>query len=271
MNERSTMARVPFLLLLLALLPGAGVQGQSVRGYILESGSEEPIILADVALLDTAMTVIDRTVSSQEGRFVLRSPEPGSFYVQAGALGYRTRVDGIVELGEGGILPVTFYLVPEPVAVEGFEALAERRRWVQYLRNQGFYERLEAGYGKYITPEEIEDRDIRDFTRLFQLLPEVRTQSNSTRTRIDLRRCHLSGLPPAVYVDGVLVDLRWGKREQQRWMQSQKEGGLEEVVRVLDILAVEVYSSVAQTPLEWQSNRMENTCGTVLIWTKSGE
>jgi hypothetical protein len=262
------MSLTSLAILLLFLWPDAA-RPQTVRGHVLESGSEHPIVLAEVTLLDTAMAVVDRTFSAHDGAFELKSPRPGSFYVRVGAMGYRTKLDGMVELAEDGLLPVLFYLVPEPVALEGVTATAERRRIEQFLESQDFYKRKADGFGHFITPEEIEERNVRDYVRLFQLIPEVRvTRSSLSKTRVDIRRCYYSRLPPAVYIDGHQVDLRWDTFADVR--DRMTEGGLEDVVQASDILAVEVYSGAASTPIQWTGTNILRTCGTIVIWTKGG-
>jgi hypothetical protein len=238
---------------------------------VLESGSGQPILLAELALLDTAMAVIDRTFSDQDCAFLLQSPLPGSFYVRAGALGYRTKLDGIAELAEGGVLTVVFLLVPEPLALEEIEATVERKRIRDYLELQGFYERLADGGGHFITPEETERRNPRDFVRLFQMVPQVEVQGSLSYTRVDLTRCYYSRLPPAIWVDGIQVSLGWGKKQTRRWLQPvEKEHGLESVVLASDIVAAEVYSGPASTPIQWTGTNILETCGTIVIWTKGG-
>ncbi len=264
------MRRPRFLLLplILLLIPGAQALSQTVRGKVLESGSETPIILAEVVLLDTAMAVVDQTFSAHDGAFILQSPRPGSFYVRAGAMGYLTKVDGIVDLGDGGILPILFFLVPDPVIMEGFEVTAERERMEESLEIQGFYERKAEGGGYFITPEEIEKREIRNFQQLFQR-SSIEVSGGLTHTILRVRgRCPETVLPQ-VYVDGALVDLRWD-RAVAWWDDPQQRGGLEEVVRVSDILAVEIYAGSASTPLQWSGTRLNRSCGTIVIWTKGG-
>jgi len=260
--------RLGFLLLLLLLLPADGLHPQTVEGRVLESGSERPIPLAQVFLLDTAFAVVDRTFSDHDGAFRLQSSEPGSFFVRAGAMGYRTKVDGVVELADGGVIPVAFFLIPEPVPVEGVEVEVERRRSEEFLQIQGFYERREEGFGQFITPDEIRERQVRDFQRLFQKTPiEVAGGLSGTVLRIR-GRCPRD-LLPSVYVNGALVDLRWDKPASS-WADPEVRGGLEEVVWVADILAVEIYAGPATTPLQWSGSDPNRTCGTVVIWTKGG-
>jgi hypothetical protein len=237
---------------------------QTVRGHVLESGTETPVVLAEVTLLDTVLNVVDQTYSAHDGAFVLQAPDPGSFYVRATALGYRPKLDGVAELSEGGVLPVVFFLVPDPLEVEGVEATAERKRVEQFLESQDFYQRQQDGRGYFITPEEIEKRNVRDFVRLFQNRP-VEVEGGVTGTELWIRRgfCKLRGrkLYPTIWVNGVLVDPGW----------RRPGGALERVVAMADVLAVEIYTGPASTPAQWSgTNLMSNQCGTIVFWTKGG-
>lgn len=134
-----------------------------MHGRLLEQGTGRPVGAADVTLIGEAGGVVDRAETDPVGRFTLRSPDPGRFYVRAERIGYRAKMDGMLELGEGGEITVDFYLTPEPVELEGIDATAEAmsvwlRRDRDYLASQGFYDRKKVGFGHFITPEDLEER-----------------------------------------------------------------------------------------------------------------
>lgn len=243
----------------LLLWPSGTAPCQTVRGHVLESGTETPVVLAEVTLLDTVLNVVDQTYSAHDGAFVLQAPDPGSFYVRATALGYRPMLDGVAELSEDGVLPVVFFLVPDPLEVEGVEATAERERVEQFLESQDFYERQQDGFGYFITPEEIEKRNVRDFVRLFQNRP-VEVKGGLTGTELRIRRAFCGRDYPTIWVNGVLVGPGW----------RRPGGALERVVSVYDILAVEIYTGPASTPLQWSGTNLLSGCGTIVFWTKGG-
>ncbi|HZD03740.1 MAG TPA: carboxypeptidase-like regulatory domain-containing protein, partial [Longimicrobiales bacterium] len=101
------------------LLPAATpLHAQTIRGYLLESGSDHPIEAGLVVLLTEAGDSVTSTVTDEDGYFSLTSPEPGSFRLLAVALGYRRTPAGIFDLGEDGEMSVEFRIAPRPLPLD---------------------------------------------------------------------------------------------------------------------------------------------------------
>jgi len=246
--------------------PHAGAQ--TVHGRLLEQGTGRPIAAGDLTLLGEDGEAVDRAETDSAGHFTLRSPDPGSFYVRDERIGYRTKADGVLELGEGGEITVDFYLMPQPVELEGVEGTGERTDWIErnqrrFLEGQGFYRRMSAGFGHFITPEELEERPPWTPRDLFKKIPGMAVGVSSMmpgRQRVTLD-CVTKGdgrsvtqIQFAVWVDGIRV-----------W-----QGGVEgwepaDDVDIENIAAVEVYTRPASLPLQYT---MSGICGGILIWTK---
>jgi hypothetical protein len=178
----------------------------------------------------------------------------------ADALGFKRTLDGVLEMEEGGRVSVDFFLRPDPIPLDSLAVEAERQRIERHLELQGYYDRKGEGFGHFIAPEEIERREVRDFHRLFQRVP-VRVEGGLRGTVLHVTgRCPLHSYP-TVFVDGARVDFGWGRYEG---------GGLEDVVGVSDVSAIEVYTGPASTPLQWSGTKLEDTCGTIVIWTRGG-
>jgi len=216
---------------------------QQVRGRLLDGQSRQPIVLGSVALVDTMFAVIDRTVSDQDGAFELTAAAAGSYLVVADRTGYRPAVDGILELGAGGSIEISFYLQPKPLEMEALRVRVDRQRVDTFLNDQGFYERSKSGLGYFISPDQIERRLPFTMQDLVRGIPNVRVSESIMGTTFSVR-CGQATL----WIDGIRVpsiDLP-----------------------VEDIAAVEIYSGGASTPLQFGGT--SETCGAVLIWTKHG-
>jgi len=192
---------------------------QTVHGRLLEQGTGRPIEAGDVTLLGEDGATIDRAGTDSAGHFTLRSPDPGSFYVRAERIGYRPKTDGVLELGEGGEITIDFYLMPQPVELEGVEGTGERTDWIErnqrrFLEGQGFYRRMAMGFGHFITPEELEERPPWTPRDLFKKIPGMDVGVSSMmpgRQRVTLD-CVTKGdgrsitqIQFAVWVDGIRV------------------------------------------------------------------
>jgi len=222
---------------------------QTVHGRLLEQGTGWLIEGGVVTLMGEAGEMVAQAESDSAGGFTLRAPDPGSFFVRAERVGYRTKTDGVLELAEGGEITIDFYLLPKPFMLEGLEATGEREspealRDREYLVSQGFYDRMKMGFGQFITPEDMEEKVMFDAWDLFRSVPFVDV-SVPPRPTVGVCRA---------YVDGMLVH----HDGQGRWR-------MEDDVSIEDIVAVEIYGRSVQVPPQYQAL----SCGRVaLVWTR---
>jgi hypothetical protein len=242
------------LFLTLALGPG-GVQAQEVRGVVIDRVTGQRIMGASVMLLDTAFAVVAGSSANESGAFLVRSPRAGSFFVLTESLGYHPTMDGILDLGEGGSVTVEIYLRPKPIELDSIKIAVERAEIYHHLETAGFNERVATGFGEFITPEEIRRRNPRYFFELFRNTPGVRVASSSLgETTLEFTVGSIRGptCTPQVYVDGVNVQMNFG--------------GLEAVVDIDQIAAVEIYTRASSVPLQWGGTNAG--CGVLLFWTR---
>lgn len=123
----------------------------------------------------------------------------------------------------------------------------------------GFYRRLHRGAGRYITREQIEDRDPFRLTDLVHLVPGFQTVefgdgSGRRHARIgrsqvleSLQRCSVQ-----YWLDGTPIPPRTGFEL--------------DAVSPRDVAGIEVYRGASETPARFQ--RQGAMCGVVVIWTR---
>jgi hypothetical protein len=255
----STLGRIAPLLAgvaMMATLQPNLAEAQEVRGRLVEAVTGQPVTSGWVMLLDADFAISATAVTNQTGAFLLEAPEPGSYYVLTEALGYEPAIDGILDLGEGGSITIEFYVKPKPLVLDSLLVAVERAVIFQHLEKSGFNERLTSGFGQFITPEEIQRRNPTYFSDLFRNTPGLSLQGGSSLdgTQIQMLNASIRGstCSPPVYVDGVLVNTDYG--------------GLESVVDIHQIAAVEVYTRASNVPSQWGGTNAG--CGVVLIWTR---
>lgn len=256
-------------MLLLLFVCAAPSTAQVVTGRVLDGTNRQPVILAHVALVDSVGTVLDETFSDHEGRYRLATRQPGAYYMVVQALGYLPAADGVLELGRGGFMPADFYLRPEPIELAGLTATAERVE--RHLENQGFYRRMAAGFGHFVTPKELENAPVRDMVEFLQRLPGVQQRMVSgfaglfmthhgppaSLTQPGAQAPDPPGLcTPVLYIDGMRVN------DPEPGASGVR---LDLLVDFESVLAVEVYTRGVQIPLQYA---MSNSCGVILVWTK---
>ncbi|MGW8266750.1 MAG: carboxypeptidase regulatory-like domain-containing protein [Longimicrobiales bacterium] len=255
---RSSCAALVFLLLL-----NTGARAQTIEGRLLESGSDEPIILAQVFLLTGGGVIVDRTFTDEEGSFAVWSPEPGSFFLRAERMGYASRVDGVFDLGEGGILSVEFRLPRAPIQLDTLTVSAEggaagpRDTKLALL---GFYDRQRAGFGRFLGPEEIARRPVFEATDLLRNIPRVRIRQRPFgETEVLIQGAASVSLKGGLCYPKVVVD------GNEVFRGGDQPARLDDVVRPHEISAMEVYRGPGEIPLQFGG--ASSPCGVILIWT----
>jgi hypothetical protein len=246
---------------LLLLLPGPpGLLGQTIQGRLLEEGSDRPIILGQVSLQTGGGVVVDRTFTDEKGSFAVWSPEPGSFFLRAQAIGYASRVDGVFDLGQGGVLTVDFRLVRNPIQLDTLTVSVEPR--VTKLALLGFYARRKVGFGRFLGPEDIEKRPAFEVTDYLRNIPRVRIRHRARggtevliqgASSVSLARRGLCS--PKVVVDG-----------NEIFRGGREAAVLDEVVTPYEVSAIEVYRGPSEIPLQFGG--LSSPCGLIVIWTK---
>jgi outer membrane cobalamin receptor len=160
---------------------------------------------------------------------------------------------------------VEFYLRPKPIVLDSLVVAMTRTRVYRGLQKTGYYDRFQAGFGSFITPEEIEKRNPREVADLFRGVPGIQVRREGiTGTRIFLFRPNFRGREtcnPRVYVDGM-------QRLNDPFTEEGAPGiRLEDLVSISDIAAVEVHTRATSIPLLYGGT--QEGCGAILIWTKA--
>lgn len=232
------------------------VESQVVQGRLMEVETGIGVTSGWVMLLDTAFAVAASAITNQTGMFRVEAPEAGSYYVLTEALGYAPLIDGILDLGEGGSISVELHVQPKPIVLDSMLVAVERALIFQHLEKSGFNERQATGFGHFITPEEIQRRQPAYFSDLFRTTPGISLVGGGSMggTQILFRNASIRGgtCSPPVYVDGILVNTEFG--------------GLESVVDLRQVAAIEVYTRASNVPSQWGGTNAG--CGILLIWTR---
>jgi hypothetical protein len=106
-----------------------------------------------------------------------------------------------------------------------------------------FERRRRAGWGRFLTPADIERRHAIRVTDLFQTLPGVRVVPSRFGQTVLVRGC-----PPTVYLNG----MRLGE---------EAASDLDLLANPSEITAVEVYTAAGRPAEFWGS-----ACGSIVIW-----
>ena len=226
---------------------------RGLAGVVTDSATGEPI-----AAVRVSVNGRERTVTAEDGSFDVAVAEERSRVdvVTFRRIGYEplTR-DVAVDAAQPAVfLPVAL----SPIPVELAELIIEGEpAWVRAkLEMVGFYDRMEQGWGDFLTEADIERLVATDMIEVVRSVPGVNyipPSGANTVGRVGLIRFFRApplcgGVQPAVYLDGFLFRA-------------------EDLLSVFtaNVAAVELYIGLS-VPIEF--NRTGSACGVILIWTK---
>ncbi len=265
------------------------VEGQVVRGRLLDLTSNEPIAGGTLTLVPVQGSGVVSVVSGEDGAFRLEAPGPGRYFVEARSFGYRPWVDGPIDLRAGDDWEAEYHLPAMPFELEPVEVTVPATAYNAFLDRVGFLERQKADFGHFITRDEIERRAPARLTDLLSDIPGVRvvpSSSGLSRSGLSFRGSVLSmggACHPRVFVDGLIVilgDARvrgtdiYGFPEQPTDAEAdpsnRPEIALDDFVIPEDVEAVEVYRRASQVPVRFGGTSTATQCGVIAIWTRRG-
>ena len=244
---------VMVLLLASACLGHAQLAAQTIEGVLLESGTDRPIELGLITLLTVDSDSVGSALTDEAGRFRVESPSGGEFLLSASALGYRPTVaSSVFTIEDGGAMSLQFRIEPLAMQLEGITVEAEASLFMQpKLVQNGFVERAQRGFGRFITPRDIE---LAHALTTGDLL--ARTGRVTTRPAFGGDQVLMLGASgycsPSVYLDGFRISL---------------DIPLEAVAPVSVLEAAEVYRSATEAPAQYGGGM--GGCGVIVLWTKA--
>ena len=120
-----------FIISLLLCLCAGTVDAQVIRGTVNSEGTDAPLRGAVVTLLDARGTAVDRRVlTDNDGAFAMRAPSPGTWMIEARAIGYSPRRSAArpVAAGETVVERIVMRQVATRLATLRVEAKSACRR-----------------------------------------------------------------------------------------------------------------------------------------------
>jgi len=224
-----------------------------IVGRVVDRKSGKPVAAAEITLGATD----HRVQSDPQGFFKIDDVSPGDHALAVSHLGYGEASDS-VSVGSRTTTDVRIELSVDPIALEPLIVTAVRNA---RLEAYGFYDRRDwgerLGQGQFFTREEIERLQPARATNLVEQVPGVRVICAGRSCRVvSTRASGCTKIP--VYLDGALVIGGRGFERDAR--------GLDELVTVDELAAVEVYTSAASIPGDFAAS--SNRCGAIVLWTR---
>ncbi|MEJ7809496.1 MAG: carboxypeptidase regulatory-like domain-containing protein [Gemmatimonadaceae bacterium] len=200
-----------------------------------------PIAGAGVTVVRTG----EKLMTNDRGRFVFTGAAGSEYYFFVRQLRFEARMERVT-VTPGDTVRPAFIMVPLSATVlEAVEIRARR----QSQRLGGFERRRRAGWGRYITQEEIDARGAIATVDLVRRMGIPLSTLGSELIPISFRM----GTPCAMQI--VVDEFRMYPPVSMSMLPPPRE-----------IAAIEVYRGMGGVPAQYGAN----ACGTVLIWTRDG-
>ena len=213
----------------------------ALTGVIRSEETRTPVAGAIVEIRSLGL----RTLSDTNGTFHLRAIPVGEQQLDMRALGFHAVILTVwVRSDTTSMVQVAFRPVPLPTldVESGLKRGDERMR--------GFHQRRDAGFGRFITREDIERREVMDTKELLRGMPGVRLVGDRVQmaSSMSAPRCMVQYFVDAVQIIGAPVDFLRQFRPR-------------------DLEGIEVYRGPAETPPEFSRGGAQ--CGVIAIWTRT--
>jgi hypothetical protein len=238
----------------LLLIASGGVRGpeallsqtkqSSITGRVTVEGNT-PVPGARIKVVNIHRTVVTDSV----GRFAFHSLTRGQYLVEATVIGYAP-LSAVVVIQDNERKDIEFRtdtvgrLLPT-IYVEGEEQ-------PELIRTMSTFERRRAlGHGKFITRDDILQRNPMRIIDMIRFLPGVRTRCVGASCQVRLNH-DPSGCPPAVFIDDQHTSIMI--------LESTPPSSIE---------GVELYRGPSETPPEL-NNETARCGGVIAVWTRRG-
>jgi hypothetical protein len=222
----------------------AAYRGRIIGVYDLNTGAPiEGVEVLDVASGTKALTTATGTVS------LAYLPDGGST-VRIRKLGY-TPITQFIAVSPTDTVPLTLLLTPN---VTVLPAVVTKDSAPHYISPglRAFEERRKAGFGRFVTEDELRKSDTREMPDVLRSVPGVTIGCNTRTPRVctagSFRGGRGQGCPYLIYVDGI----RMTNLNLLMLPVSQFAG-------------VEVYSAATIPPMY---NMTGTACGVLLFWSR---
>lgn len=188
------------------------------------------------------------TFTDSTGHFAVRDVPAGRDTVEVGLIGF-AHEQVVLNLQPGAVTSVTLLLSETVLKVEDIRVEVTRPR--ERGKLAGFYDRMRAGFGSFVTPEEIEARDAQHPSDYLRGVMGVHVGPyRMGRARVTIVRTG-NQCAPTYWVDGV----------------RSPATEIDDLNRE-DVLAIEVYRGASETPARFGLGGA--ACGTIVVWTREG-
>jgi hypothetical protein len=232
-------------------IPAAKGAGGTIDGVVSDTNLT-PLHAAFVSIVGTPI----RVGTGPNGRFRITKVQPGQYLLIVKRVGFRP-TSGVIDVPASDTLRLAYTL--EPLAQTLPTVTVAEKPFS--IRMNEFLARRKAGFGEFMTQEEIEAKNTVYATELLRSFRSIDVSPNRASvmtqwyalSRREGANPSLGACPMTVFLDNVPL---------------QTPFNLDLLPSPKDLGGIEVYSGPSTTPPQYKG--FDRSCGVILVWTRDG-
>lgn len=221
-----------------------------VYGHVFDQNGGDAVGQASVLfrrLVDDSVIDSISVTTADDGTFRLERLPPGTYALVTEHLSFETRRD-TVRVPTSKNMKVRIPVAAAPVELSPLQVNV-RADW---LVKTGFYYRRDRGFGKFLTPEDLEQRAVNSLIQTLKTVPGVHyarlcERGHCRRVLTMSLSAGRPACPVTYYMNG----------NEMHGPVSPRD------ISVEDLAAIEVYRGISETPGQFYGR-----CGSVVMWSK---
>ncbi len=270
-DRRGTRALYAMMVVAAIAVGPSTTSAQDVQRIQVTDGGGSPVAHAVVSVAAGRFVLAD-----DSGRVTLRGKPVDSLRVEVRRIGYQPFRGWAKRSGEAD------YIVQLPGPVR-LQAVTVTEDVTTPLSRTGFYDRAErvrkgAIVGEFITPEELDTRNLSLVSQMVQGRGSVRLSTIKNRAQPLTVILGRGGCAMTIVVDGQVLKGSAQESVTEQVPTSMFNGGedeersrmfpsVDQLIDLRSVMAIEVYPSTANAPAELQTLSGRGTCGIIALWT----
>jgi hypothetical protein len=236
-----------------ALAASAPLSAQVVTGRVLDDISDGAVDQAVVSAL-SGDSAVARARTAADGTYRLQLPAAGTYQLRAERIGYSGNTTAPVAVAAGATVSVDIRIAAEELALDPLQATGRSERRSPRLERNGFYERKNGGFGRFVTAEDIARQRPLEVSDVLRGMPGVRVVPGNRPNSNYIVMSRAGGnCSPRIFMDNMEI-------------QSEE---IDDVIQPEHISGLEVYRGASETPPRYGG--INSPCGAIVIWTKTGD
>jgi hypothetical protein len=257
----------------IALLAGAQpARAQGLfTGVVVDNATNAPIQGARVTLFSQQGRRVRTVETTPNGRFTFL-PRPGYYRFRVERVGYVQVNTAHVRVVRDSV-DLEIRMRDDAVMLAPVTVVARSGRVSPVLA--GFYQRMEHGFGRYITRDQIEQRQPGNITDMLRMLPGVRMHPRVSGMGSDvvMNRAapRMGGCQVQIFLDGIRINRSSTPLVERDSLDEQftppdETIAIDDLADPSELEGIEVYYGLAGVPAEFMGP--DARCGTVAVWTR---